>query len=238
MRSCVHFLHLLLFLEDVEGAGETALHNCARVGDLEIAKELIARGAAINRSQQGETPLMTAAYKGHEDFVSFFVDTPDCSRDEKADALELLGSYFLEKGDTDRCLALWQRAMEERHRPGRPVAGKREAGEQVSFQLAHLSSFSFQGKTYLYRLSVCLHVLLQGKTYLYRLSVCLHVSLSVYLFFCLHTCFSVRIRLPTCLFVSVCLSVCFSVCLPVSLSVVFFCLVAFLSVSVCLSVLN
>lgn len=111
--------------------GETALHDCCRNGDLELTKLLVQRGACITRSKTGLTEVLLAAVKGHVDIVNFLVDIPDCSRDDKADALELLGARVQQNQDTDMCLSLWKRAMEERQQPGKPIVCKREADRKV-----------------------------------------------------------------------------------------------------------
>ena len=129
------------FSEGSGFVGETALHSCAHSGNVEIFKLLLARGATITRGSNGETPLMIAAYKGHDDLVKFLMGTPDCSRDDITDALELLGTFYWQKDDIDKCLSLWQQAMEERYRRGKPVVWKQEATEKVPF--TSLLRFSF-----------------------------------------------------------------------------------------------
>ena len=94
--------------------GGTALHICAHSGNMEIFKVLLSRGATITRRRDGETPLMIAAYGGHDDLVKFLMGNSDCSRDDITDALELFGTFYWEKDDIDKCLSFWQQAMEER----------------------------------------------------------------------------------------------------------------------------
>ena len=62
----------------------TALHYAAYQGELDVVKELIARGAELNaQTGQGITPLHLAARKGHKELVEYLVkeaeaeDLPD-----------------------------------------------------------------------------------------------------------------------------------------------------------------
>ena len=56
--------------------GETALHTCAHTGNVEAAKALLARGAAVNAGDnwRGQTPLMWAAAQGHPAMVRVLVE--------------------------------------------------------------------------------------------------------------------------------------------------------------------
>jgi hypothetical protein len=88
-------------------------------------------GATITRDFNGESPLTIAAYKGREELVNFFVEVPDFSRDDIADAFDLMGCAKLQDNDVDACLSWWKRSMEERNQPGKPVVWKREADRKV-----------------------------------------------------------------------------------------------------------
>ncbi|KAL8596437.1 hypothetical protein ACOMHN_066278 [Nucella lapillus] len=112
--------------------GETALHTAAWGGALETGKLLIKNGATISRNKREETPLIVAALERNDHFVDFLLDTSDFSRDDQADALELLGTSHWLEDNSARCLELWERAMKLRHVPKKPVAEKREAAKTVA----------------------------------------------------------------------------------------------------------
>ncbi|HEY6508124.1 MAG TPA: ankyrin repeat domain-containing protein, partial [Vicinamibacterales bacterium] len=56
--------------------GETALHSCARSGNVAAAKALVARGAPLEagESWRGQTPLMWAAAQGHAPVVAMLLE--------------------------------------------------------------------------------------------------------------------------------------------------------------------
>ena len=62
------------------------------------------------------TPLLAAAVTGHIHIVEFLIGNRNLvSRQERIDALELLGATFVDKKrDMLGCYKLWKRAMEER----------------------------------------------------------------------------------------------------------------------------
>ena len=96
--------------------GNTALHDCAESGSLEIMKLLLANGARIDVDAYGMTPLLAAAVTGHIHIVEYLIASTDLvSRRERIDALELLGATFIDKKrDMLGSYKLWKRAMEDR----------------------------------------------------------------------------------------------------------------------------
>lgn len=95
--------------------GNTALHDCAESGSLDILRLLLEHGAQAERDAYGLTPLLAAAVTGHAPVVEFLSSLPDCPREQRVEALELLGATFVDKKrDSPRALALWRRALEER----------------------------------------------------------------------------------------------------------------------------
>lgn len=106
--------------------GNTALHDCAESGSLEIMKLLLANGASIDVDAYGMTPLLAAAVTGHIHIVEYLIANPDLvSRQERIDALELLGATFVDKKrDMLGSYKLWKRAMEDRYVEGRLVCPK------------------------------------------------------------------------------------------------------------------
>jgi ankyrin repeat protein len=96
--------------------GNTALHDCAESGSLEIMMLLLANGANIDVDAYGMTPLLAASVTGHIHIVEYLIANPDLvSRQERIDALELLGATFVDKKrDMLGSFKLWKRAMEDR----------------------------------------------------------------------------------------------------------------------------
>ena len=64
----------------------------------------------------GMTPLLAAAVTGHIHIVEYLIANADLvSRQERIDALELLGATFVDKKrDMLGSFKLWKRAMEDR----------------------------------------------------------------------------------------------------------------------------
>ena len=65
------------------------------------------------------TPLLAASVTGHIHIVEYLIAKHDLvSRQERIDALELLGATFVDKKrDMLGSYKLWKRAMEERYKP-------------------------------------------------------------------------------------------------------------------------
>lgn len=73
--------------------GSTALHFAAEKGCLETVKELVKHGAQIDVvDAEGLTPLQRACCGCHDEVVEWIISQCDCSREQKIDALELLGA--------------------------------------------------------------------------------------------------------------------------------------------------
>lgn len=95
--------------------GNTALHDCAESGSLEIMKMLLKCNALMERDGYGMTPLLAASVTGHTNIVEYLVHQPRTTREERIDALELLGATFVDKKrDLLGAMRYWRRAMELR----------------------------------------------------------------------------------------------------------------------------
>ncbi|XP_023674335.1 protein fem-1 homolog A [Paramormyrops kingsleyae] len=98
--------------------GNTALHDCAESGSLDIMKMLLKCNARMERDGYGMTPLLAASVTGHTNIVEYLVHQPRSTREERVDALELLGATFVDKKrDLLGAMRYWRRAMELRQ-PG------------------------------------------------------------------------------------------------------------------------
>lgn len=96
--------------------GNTALHDCAESGSLDIMKMLLKCDAHMERDGYGMTPLLAASVTGHANIVVYLVHQTRTSREERVDALELLGATFVDKKrDLLGAMRYWRWAMELRH---------------------------------------------------------------------------------------------------------------------------
>nr|XP_026493378.1 protein fem-1 homolog CG6966 isoform X2 [Vanessa tameamea] len=97
--------------------GNTALHDCAESGSLHILKMLLGHGATMDVDSYGMTPLLAASVTGHTHIVEHLINAEHglVSRQQRIDALELLGATYVDKRrDMVGALALWKRAMDDR----------------------------------------------------------------------------------------------------------------------------
>lgn len=102
--------------------GNTALHDCAESGSLEILRLLLDNGAIMDVDYYGMTPLLAASVTGHLPIVEHLISLPSVRREDKIAALELLGSTYVDKKrDMISALALWRRAMENRYNIEPPI---------------------------------------------------------------------------------------------------------------------
>ncbi|XP_041337277.1 protein fem-1 homolog C-like [Pyrgilauda ruficollis] len=97
-------------------SGNTALHDCAESGSLEIMKMLLKYCAKMEKDGYGMTPLLSASVTGHTNIVDFLTQHEQTSKIECINALELLGATFVDKKrDLLGALKYWKRAMEMRY---------------------------------------------------------------------------------------------------------------------------
>lgn len=96
--------------------GNTALHDCAESGSLEILQLLLKHGAKMDVDSYGMTPLLAASVTGHLRIVEHLISYPTVKREDRIAALELLGATYVDKKrDMLSALSLWKRAMEDRY---------------------------------------------------------------------------------------------------------------------------
>ncbi|MGH0185691.1 UNVERIFIED_CONTAM: hypothetical protein FKN15_034294 [Acipenser sinensis] len=112
--------------------GNTALHDCAESGSLDIMKMLLKGNARMEKDGYRMTPLLAASVTGHTNIVEYLIHQPRTSREERIDALELLGATFVDKKrDLLGAMKYWKRAMEMRHSDKGSVVHKPEPGQLV-----------------------------------------------------------------------------------------------------------
>lgn len=79
--------------------GATALHFAAECGYVLIVKELLEHGASMMKNEHGMTPLIAAAERTRSEVVEYLINRPECKREERIEALELLGASFANDKD-------------------------------------------------------------------------------------------------------------------------------------------
>ncbi|CAH3199130.1 unnamed protein product, partial [Porites evermanni] len=98
--------------------GDTALHEAVQRGHLKIVRELLALGASQSLADnRGLTPLLYACDLCSIGIVEHIINRPECTKEQRIDALELLGAniaFYLPR-NTEKALSYMKRGMEERY---------------------------------------------------------------------------------------------------------------------------
>ena len=98
--------------------GRTALHDAAERGHLKIVSELLALGASQLPDDLGLTPLLCACVACSIEMVEHIINRPECTKEQRIDALELLGATIAnndECRDTEKAFSYMKRGMEMRY---------------------------------------------------------------------------------------------------------------------------
>ena len=106
----------IMDLQDKDG--KTALHDAAQRDHLEIFRELLALGASQLPNNQGLTPLLYACNECSIEIVEHIINRPECTKEQRIDALELLGATIAnhyECRDTEKAFSYMKRGMEMRY---------------------------------------------------------------------------------------------------------------------------
>ena len=134
--ACYHgHLNVVIYLID-KGAfmdlqnkdGSTALHVAAQRGHLEIVSQLLALRTSQLPNNQGLTPLLYACNECSIEMVECLINRPECTKEQRIDALELLGATIanIECRDTEKAFSYMKRGMEMRYEdPARPLLKKK-----------------------------------------------------------------------------------------------------------------
>ena len=123
--ACYHgHLNVVIYLID-KGAfmdlqnkdGSTALHVAAQRGHLEIASQLLALRASQLPNNQGLTPLLYACNECSIEMVECLINRPECTKEQRIDALELLGATIAngKSRDIKKAFSYMKRGMEMRY---------------------------------------------------------------------------------------------------------------------------
>ena len=108
--------------------GCTALHDAVERGHLKIVSELLALGASQLPNGVGLTPLLYACDECSIELVEHIINRPECTKEQRIDALELLGATIAnnECRDTEKAFSYMKRGMEMRYEdPAHPLLKKK-----------------------------------------------------------------------------------------------------------------
>ncbi|XP_022780309.1 protein fem-1 homolog B-like [Stylophora pistillata] len=96
---------------------DTCLHYAARMGHVDVVDKLLSLRAEQNQNDKGVTPLFEACFHCKIEVVEYFIKRPDCSKEQRIDALELLGACIASNDvayDAKKSLTYMKRGMEAR----------------------------------------------------------------------------------------------------------------------------
>ena len=111
-----------------QDSGNTALHDAVKRGYLEMVSQLLSRGASQLPNNQGLTPLLHACDLRSIEMVEYLINRPECTKEQRIDALELLGATIANDmfGDSEKAFSYMKRGMEMRYEdPARPLLKKK-----------------------------------------------------------------------------------------------------------------
>ena len=102
-------------LQDTDG--KTALYGAIERSHLEVVSQLLALGASQLPNNQGLTPLFLACDKSSIEIVEYLINRPECTKEQRIDALELLGATIAndKPRDTENAFSYLKRGMEVRY---------------------------------------------------------------------------------------------------------------------------
>ncbi|XP_035227785.1 protein fem-1 homolog A-like [Stegodyphus dumicola] len=95
--------------------GKTALHACAESGHLDILKLLLHHHAVFDVDASDITPLLSASMNGRAQIVDYFIQEFSFSKQDKINAVQLLGATFMDKhSDMMKAYQYWRLAVKWR----------------------------------------------------------------------------------------------------------------------------
>ena len=111
-----------------QDSGNTALHDAVKRGYLEMVSKLLALGASQLPNNQGLTPLLYACDYCSVEIVEYLIKRPECTKEQRIDALELLGATIAngKPRDINKAFSYMKRGMEMRYEdPAHPLLKKK-----------------------------------------------------------------------------------------------------------------
>ena len=117
-----------IHLQDKDG--NTCLHYAAERGHVEVVRMLLALGAKEKQNYKRLTPLLVASNYYKIEMVEYFIKRPECTKEQRIDALEFLGATIANNGsdvyDIEKAFSYMKRGMEERYEdPSHPLLKKK-----------------------------------------------------------------------------------------------------------------
>ena len=105
------------FVDLQDTNGNTALHYAVEGGHLEVVSQLLSLGASQLPNSEGLTPLLRACDYCSIEIVEYLIKRPECTKEVRIDALELLGATIAndESCDIKKAFSYMKRGMEERY---------------------------------------------------------------------------------------------------------------------------
>ena len=114
-------------LQDKDGI--SCLHCASERGHVQLVCELLASGAKQTQNLNRLTPLLEASNNCKIEMVEWFINRPECSKEQRIDALELLGATIAnvhDAYDIEKAFGFMKRGMEERYEdPSCPLLKKK-----------------------------------------------------------------------------------------------------------------
>ena len=114
-------------LQDIHG--RSCLHNALKGGHVQVVGDLLALGAKQTQNLNRLTPLLEASNNCKIEMVEWFINRPECSKEQRIDALELLGATIANDSDAydiEKAFSFMKRGMEERYEdPSCPLLKKK-----------------------------------------------------------------------------------------------------------------
>ena len=107
----------------------SCLHYASKQGHVQLVCELLASGAKQTRNLNRLTLLLEASNNCKIEMVEWFINRPECSKEQRIDALELLGATIANDSDAydiEKAFSFMKRGMEERYEdPSCPLLKKK-----------------------------------------------------------------------------------------------------------------
>ena len=109
--------------------GRSCLHYAWKRGHVQVVCKLLALGAKQTQNRNRLTPLLEASNDCKIEMVEWFINRPECSKEQRIDALELLGATIANDPhayDIEKAFSFMKRGMEERYEdPSCPLLKKK-----------------------------------------------------------------------------------------------------------------
>ena len=109
--------------------GRSCLHYAWKRGHVQVVCKLLALGAKQTQNRNRLTPLLEASNDCKIEMVEWFINRPECSKEQRIDALELLGATIANNSkayDIEKAFSFMKRGMEERYEdPSCPLLKKK-----------------------------------------------------------------------------------------------------------------